>query len=262
MSEQRGLNKMYSNTDFLVFAKFVWNSTGINFEKLKTNTFFNKHNLVKFIGYLNLNLAIFGEILYFIFNFTKFKSVLELTDVMSDLSLFTLAQIKMYKLLSQRKLVENLFESVEKMFPLTKSSQKSHRVHDFYKRGVYGVMFPFTVFTLGAAFIVVILPIIKSVSEFLKTGIFVKRLPFLVWYPFKSDPNLMYILIFIHQGFVAFTATVSLLSSDLMLFYITLQICMQFTGICSTLKYMKIKGTKRDIKILNKVISHHKTVLK
>lgn len=258
MSKPKDTHKVHLNDDFLEFTKFVWKTTGIGFEKNQPRG----SSLVKYFGYTNLNLAIIGEILYFIFNFTKFKSFLEMTDVMSYISLFGLAQIKVYKIISRRELIESLMERIDKMFPLGKQNQIDHHVNSYYKRVVYGVMLPLTIFTVGAVFIVVSMPVIKSLLELLVTGIYEKRLPFLIWYPFDIDTMLIYMLVLIHQGYAGFIAAMSLLTSDLMLCYMTLQICMQFTGLCTKLKSMEPTGTHKDIEVLNKIIQNHDTIMK
>ncbi|KAL5281217.1 GPROR8.2 family protein [Megaselia abdita] len=255
-------DKHYLNDDFLGFTKFVWKTTGIGFEKNQPRGFFNTKSFIKYLGYTNLNLAIIGEILYFIFNFTKFKSFLEMTDVMSYISLFGLAQIKVYKIISRRELIESLMERIDRMFPLNKQSQMDHHVNSYYKRVVYGVMLPLTIFTVGAVFIVVSMPVIKSIVGLLGNGVFEKRLPFLIWYPFDVDSAFVYMFVLIHQGYAGFIAAMSLLTSDLMLCYMTLQICMQFTGLCSKLKAMEPKGTRKDIENLNNIIKQHDVIMK
>lgn len=255
-------HKIYSNNEFLKFAKFVWKSTGIGFEKNQHRGLLNTHNLIKYLGYTNLNVAIVGEILYFILNFTKFKSFLEMTDVMSYISLFGLAQIKVYKIISRRELIESLMERIDHMFPIKKQSQIDHHVNSYHKRVVYGVMLPLTIFTVGAVFIVVSMPVIKSLIGYVSDGFFEKRLPFLIWYPFSIDSIYVYLLVLVHQGYAGLIAAMSLLTSDLMLCYMTLQICMQFTGICTKLKSMEPSGTHKDIEILNKIIKHHNVIMK
>lgn len=262
MPRKKDIQKVYSNDDFMKFIKFAWKSTGIGFQRNQSRGLLNTNNLIKYCGYFNLNLAIIGEILYFIFNFTKFKSFLQMTDVMSYISLFGLAQVKVYKIISRREFIESLLDRIDHMFPLQKQSQIDHHVNSYYKRVVYGVMLPLTAFTVGAVFTVVSMPVIKSLVEWLGNGLFEKRLPFLIWYPFSIDSIFVYLLVLLHQGYAGFVAAMSLLTSDLMLCYMTLQICMQFTGICAELKNMKPTGTRKDIHILNKIIKHHEVIIK
>lgn len=125
-------------------------------------------------------MAIIGEILYFIINYNKFKSFLEMTKSF-------LAQIKVHKIISRRELTEPLLDKIDLIFPLSKKSQLDHQVNSYYKRVVFGVMLPLTVFTMGAVLTVVSMPVIKSLIEWQENGYFEKRLPFLIWYPFNVD---------------------------------------------------------------------------
>lgn len=252
-------SKIYKIEDFFKFTKFVWKCTGVQFVK---DNYSIVSSVIKYIGYLNLNLAILGEIIYFVVNFSEFQSFLEITDVLSYISLFSLAQLKMYKMIINQKMIASLMERINSLFPSTKQNQNIHRVDIFYKRGVYGVMFPLTIFTIGAILIVVMLPVLKSTMEYYSMGIFVKRLPFLVWYPFEINSVFIYLFVFTHQGFAGFVAGMSLLASDLLLCYMAIQICMQFTGITSKLKNTATTEDIRDVKKLIQIIKHHKNIIK
>lgn len=214
-----------------------------------------------YIGFLNFNLLVAGEIIFFIIAVQHKDTVLAAIAVAPCIGFSLVADFKQIALEQNRKIVQQHFDKMESIFPNTTAKQTRIQLHS-YERTMRRVMIIFSMLCLAYTSTFSLYPACKSFVEYyiLRTGKFERRFGFLIWYPYDATSNTwVYWLTYLGQVHGAYLAGVAFLSADLLLVTSITQLSMHLNYISSELEQYVAdeEHDKEDLQFLKRIIEQH-----
>ncbi|TMW40377.1 hypothetical protein DOY81_014543, partial [Sarcophaga bullata] len=214
-----------------------------------------------YAGFINFNLLVVGEIIFFTIAVQHKDTVLAAIAVAPCIGFSLVADFKQIALERNRKIVQQHFDKMESLFPNTTEKQKRVQLHS-YERTMRRVMIIFSMLCLAYTSTFSFYPACKSFVEYYLLGAekFERRFGFLIWYPYDATANTwVYWLTYMGQVHGAYLAGVAFLSADLLLVTSITQLSMHFNCMAKELEqYVADERHEReDLQFLGRIIKQH-----
>ncbi|KAI8128672.1 Odorant receptor 67c [Lucilia cuprina] len=214
-----------------------------------------------YAGFINFNLLVLGEIIFFYQAVQSKDTVLGAIAVAPCIGFSLVADFKQLALVLNKKIVQKHFDQMESIFPNTIKQQERNRLH-YHERIMHRVMIIFSILCLAYTSTFSLYPACKSFVQYYFLGAekFERRFGFLIWYPYDSTGKTwVYWLTYMGQVHGAYLAGVAFLSADLLLVTSVTQLNMHFDYLSNELTQYEpdVKHEKADLEFLSRIIKHH-----
>ncbi|XP_004521076.1 odorant receptor 67c-like [Ceratitis capitata] len=215
-----------------------------------------------YIGFLNFNVLVLGEIIYFVKALNSFATVLEATGVAPCIGFSFVADFKQIALTVHRQTLREHLDQMEELFPKTVRQQAQYKLPQ-RERVMRRVMGVFTLLCLAYTTTFSVYPALKATVQYWLLGAptFERNFGFAIWYPYNATGKTwVYWLTYMGQVHGAYLAGVAFLSADLILVASVTQLCMHFDYISRCLEDFagaSKKCAEEDIKYLQALVVRH-----
>lgn len=213
-------------------------------------------NLVFYGNFINLNIAVWAEIVYLVKAIGQFSSFLQATALAPCIGFCLLSEFKLlYSWINSEKLV-SLVDGLQNLFPKDEKSQEMYNVKEYLRNNLrlgffYSLVLSLTIWAFN------LVPLIWSLAEYTFSSDMDKefqwRLAYITWYPFEINTVPVYAGVYITHIFAGCTAAGGYFSCDIFMFNLIVLICMNF-------KYIEENLGKKS-KNVKDIIKHHQIIL-
>ncbi|XP_017487849.1 PREDICTED: odorant receptor 67c-like [Rhagoletis zephyria] len=223
--------------------------------------------LLLHIGFVNFNLLVMGEIIFFVKALRSSATILEATGVAPCIGFSFVANFKQIAMTVHRVTLRQHFDQMEEIFPKTVKQQNAYKLPQ-RERVMRRVMSVFTLLCLAYTTTFSIYPALKASVQYwlLDAPVFERSFGFAIWYPYKTtEKNWVYWLTYLGQVHGAYLAGVAFLSADLVLVASVTQLCMHFDFISRCLEEFggaSQSDVQKDLEYLKTLIVKHAKCLK
>lgn len=191
-----------------------------------------------YLTYINLGLLVLGEMIYFVLNFGKFSSFVELTSVTLCIGFIWLSFAKVASIIWNRDYTNTVIAELNEMFPQTLWAQNDYQVHA-HELHTKRIMIGYSALQMVMIWLFNLYPLSDTIVEYVRDGTWNVDFPYIIWYPFDPYVSGWFEVNFLSQIWAGYVAAAGILATDLLLCSIVLQICMHFDRLCVTLVEME-----------------------
>ncbi|KAH8380342.1 hypothetical protein KR009_010105 [Drosophila setifemur] len=186
-----------------------------------------------FAGFINFNLLVIGELVFFYKSLQDFETIRLAIAVAPCIGFSLVSDFKQIAMVYRKQTLIRLLDDLEDMHPKTLAKQKEYKLPDF-ERTMKRVINIFTFLCLAYTTTFSFYPAIKASVKFNFLGYdtFDRNFGFLIWFPFDATSNnLIYWIVYWDIAHGAYLAGIAFLCADLLLVVMITQICMHFNYI-------------------------------
>ncbi|XP_049310752.1 odorant receptor 67c [Bactrocera dorsalis] len=216
-----------------------------------------------YLGFLNFNILVVGEIIYFVKALNSFATVLEATGVAPCIGFSFVADFKQIALTVHRRTLREHLDQMEDSFPKTAIQQVEYKLPQ-RERVMRRVMAIFALLCLAYTSTFSLYPALKAAVQYWLLGapVFERNFGFAIWYPYNAtEKTWVYWLTYMGQVHGAYLAGVAFLSADLVLVASVTQLCMHFDYISRCLEEFAGRSEKssaqEDLQYLQALVVKH-----
>lgn len=194
--------------------------------------------LIFFLSHINLGLLVLGEMIYFVRNFGKFSSFVELTSVTLCIGFIWLSLTKVASIVWNRDHTNAVIAELNEMFPQNITVQNDYKA-PAYASLTKRIMIGYSALQMVMIWLFNLVPFSDAIIQYSRDGTWNVDFPYIIWYPFDPYPSGWFEVNFLLQMWAGYVAAAGILASDLLLCSIVLQICMHFDRLHLTLLEME-----------------------
>lgn len=195
--------------------------------------------------------------IYFVLNFNKNATLLELTNLAPCMGFVMLALMKTYVVVYRnQETFANIIQTLGKLYPKSMQEQEMHKVGTIFKRQkALNIFFSAIYVTLFVIFN--LMPIFISIQIYYTDGVIHKEFPYMMWHPFDAHQPVIFEFCYLLVIWAAFTCDIAVLSTDLLYSNILTLLCMQFDILKRDLENLNAEKRKECIIELKKKVLVH-----
>lgn len=213
---------------------------------------------------LNTSYFILSEMVFLRFAFRSLETFFEAVEVVMTLTFLSLSFIKVGTIVLGRPVLTWMISELSEMFPKTSNEHREYRT-DFYLRKAKQIMRLYSVVQMMMIWMHNASPVVIAVYAYATDGVWQLCLPYKTWYPVNPYARGWFVVNFILQIACAYSSSAGILTADLLLCGLGMQICMQFDRLAIRLKQLKARGgqwARKDFAELRLCVIQHNRLIK
>ncbi|KAM7359177.1 putative odorant receptor 92a [Cochliomyia hominivorax] len=202
----------------------------------------------------NLLLNFICKSTYFIFD--EFENAVHMTKWSLYLAFSMNGFCKMFSVAMGRKTLLKVLKDLEHLFPRTAKERQNFKVSQGYEFIIQHLkIMVYSHWSITIMFI--IFPIVQSTVEYIKTGIFIARTPYIMTYPFDVSHDWPFIFAYGSQVLGGLSISCYFVASDTLLLSTIYLVILQFQYLCFRITNFKAQNFEKDIKELKDILEKH-----
>lgn len=219
--------------------------------------------ILMILGCLNTCYCIFGELVYLRIALRSLETFFEAVELVMCIGFLSLSFVKVGTIILNRPLFTWLIEQMSDMFPKTVVEHLEYQT-DVYLKKAKQIMRMYSWVQMIMIWLYNTTPLVMAIYDFATRGVWQMDHPYKIWYPMDVYGRGLFEFVFFHQAACGYTSAAGILTADLLLCGVGMQICMQFDRLACRLRQLKARGGQNNrqdySELRNCIIMHNKLI--